>query len=35
MQKYMKKKALFNQHYNYKSDTPIIWWETAQNTKKE
>ncbi|GES87018.1 ribonuclease H-like domain-containing protein [Rhizophagus clarus] len=24
MQKYMKNKAPFNQHYNYKSDTPII-----------
>ncbi|CAG8649270.1 1267_t:CDS:2 [Rhizophagus irregularis] len=35
MRKYMKNKAPFNQHYNYKSDTPIIWWETAQNTKEE
>ncbi|CAB4432255.1 unnamed protein product [Rhizophagus irregularis] len=35
MRKYMKNKAPFNQHYNYKSDTPIIWWGTAQNTKEE
>lgn len=35
MRKYMKKKAPFDQDYNYKSDTPIIWWETAQNTEEE
>ncbi|CAB4495996.1 unnamed protein product [Rhizophagus irregularis] len=34
LRKYMKKKTLFNQNYNYKSDTPTIWWETAQNSKK-
>ena len=33
--KYMKMKAPFNQNYNLKSDTPIIWWETAQNSKDE
>ena len=30
-----EKKAPFNQNYSYKSDTPVIWWETAQNTKEE
>uniref|UniRef100_U9U7C7 HAT C-terminal dimerisation domain-containing protein n=1 Tax=Rhizophagus irregularis (strain DAOM 181602 / DAOM 197198 / MUCL 43194) TaxID=747089 RepID=U9U7C7_RHIID len=35
LRKYMKNKAPFNQNYNYKSDTPTIWWETAQNSKEE
>jgi hypothetical protein len=35
MRKYMRMKSPFNQSYNYNSDTPIIWWETAQNTKDE
>lgn len=35
LRKYMKKKTPFNQNYNYKSDTPTIWWETAQNSKEE
>lgn len=34
LRKYMKKKAPFNQKFNNKSDTPTIWWETA-NTKDE
>ncbi|CAG8705758.1 6390_t:CDS:2 [Rhizophagus irregularis] len=33
MRKYIKKKAPFNQKFN-KSDTPMIWWDTA-NTKNE
>jgi len=35
IRKYKTKKAPFNQNYNYKTDTPIIWWETAQNAKEE
>ena len=35
IRKYKKMKAPFNQNYNLKSDTPIIWWETAQNSKDE
>src|SRR4051812_2459083 len=33
LRKYKKNKAPFNQRYN-KSDTPILWWESA-NTKEE
>jgi len=35
IRKYKTKKVPFNQNYNYKTDTPIIWWETAQNAKEE
>lgn len=35
LRKYKTKRAPFNQPYNFKSDTPFIWWETAQNTREE
>ncbi|CAG8627427.1 4633_t:CDS:2, partial [Scutellospora calospora] len=35
IRKYKSKKILFEQLYNSKLDTPIIWWETAQYKKEE
>ena len=35
IRKYKTRRAPYNQPYNFKTDTPIIWWETAQNTRDE